>query len=94
MVKNLPASGGDAIDSGLIPCQEKERQPTPVFLPGKSHGLVGYSPRGHKELDTTEELTSNNNKTQSSEKHTTNRNWGKAFIGGCRNKAMISLAVA
>ena len=34
-------------------------QPTPVFLPGKSHGqrsLAGYSPRGHKELDTTEWL--------------------------------------
>ena len=33
--------------------------PTPVFLPGKSHGLrniVGYSPWGHKELDTTEQL--------------------------------------
>ena len=33
-------------------------QPTPVFLPGKSHGqrsLVGYSPWGHKELDTTEQ---------------------------------------
>ena len=32
---------------------------TPVFLPGKSHGrrsLEGYSPRGHKELDTTERL--------------------------------------
>ena len=31
-------------------------QPTPVFLPGKSHGqrsLVGYSPWGLKELDTT-----------------------------------------
>ena len=31
---------------------------TPVFLPGKSHGrrsLVGYSPRGRKESDTTEE---------------------------------------
>jgi len=30
-------------------------QLTPVFLPGKSHGqgsLVGYIPRGHKELDT------------------------------------------
>ena len=30
---------------------EKERQPTPVFLPGKPHGqrgLVGYSPWGHK----------------------------------------------
>ena len=35
------------------------RQPTPVFMPGKSHGprsLVGYSPWGRKELDTTERL--------------------------------------
>ena len=34
-------------------------QPTPVFLPGESHGersLVGYSPWDHKELDTTERL--------------------------------------
>ena len=34
-------------------------QPMPVFLPGKSHGwrsLVGYSPRGRKESDTTERL--------------------------------------
>ena len=34
-------------------------QPTPVLLPGKSHGqrsLVGYSPWGHKESDTTERL--------------------------------------
>ena len=31
-------------------------QPTPVLLPGKFHGrnLVGYSPWGCKELDTTE----------------------------------------
>ena len=32
-------------------------QPTPVFLPGESHGqrsLVGYSPQGHTESDTTE----------------------------------------
>ena len=31
-------------------------QPTPVFLPRESHGqrsLVGYSPWGHKESDTT-----------------------------------------
>ena len=30
--------------------------PTPVFLPGEFHGQrswVGYSPWGHKELDTT-----------------------------------------
>ena len=34
--------------------------PTPVFMPRKSHGqrsLVGYSPWGHKELDTTNRLT-------------------------------------
>ena len=34
-------------------------QPTPGFLPGKSHGqrsLVGYNPWGQKELDTTEQL--------------------------------------
>ena len=32
-------------------------QPIPVFLPGESHGqrsLAGYSPCGHKELDTSE----------------------------------------
>ena len=35
-------------------------QPTPVCLPGKSHGqrsLMGYSPWGRKELDTTEQLS-------------------------------------
>ena len=34
--------------------------PTPVFLPGKFHkqrSLAGHSPRGHKELDTTDLLT-------------------------------------
>ena len=37
----------------------RKRQPTPVFMPGKSHGprsLVGYNPWGRKELDTTERL--------------------------------------
>ena len=35
-------------------------QPTPVFLPGESHGqrsLVGYSPWGCKESGMTERLT-------------------------------------
>ena len=34
-------------------------QPMPVFLPGEFHGqrsLVGYSPQGLKESDTTEQL--------------------------------------
>ena len=39
--------------------QRKAWQPTPVFLPGESHGqrsLVGYSPQHHKELDTTKAI--------------------------------------
>ena len=43
---------------GKIPWRRKW-QPTPVFLPGESHGqrsLVGYSPRGHKESNVTERL--------------------------------------
>ena len=51
-------------DMGSIPGLERfpwrrEWQPTPVFLAGKSHGqrsLVGYSPWGRKESDTTERL--------------------------------------
>ena len=38
-------------------------QPTAVLLPGKSHrqrSLMGYSPCGHKESDTTEQLNNNN----------------------------------
>ena len=41
---------------GKVPWGRKW-QPTPAFLPGESHGqrrLLGDSPRGHKELDTTE----------------------------------------
>ena len=37
-----------------------EWQPNPVFLPGELHGqtsLAGYSPWGHKELDTTGWIT-------------------------------------
>jgi len=40
---------------GKIPWRRKWL-PTPVFLPGESHGqrnLVGYSPCGHKESDMT-----------------------------------------
>ena len=44
----------------LLPCEWRRRwHPTPVLLPGKSHGrrsLVGCSPWGHEELDKTERL--------------------------------------
>ena len=60
VVRNLPASAGDTgvqVQSwvGKI-LWRREWQPTSVFLPGKSHGkksLVGYSPGGRKESDTT-----------------------------------------
>ena len=43
VVKNLPANVGDIKDVGLIPGSgrfpwRKAGQPTPVFLPGESHG--------------------------------------------------------
>ena len=49
---------------GFDPCIRKipwrrKWQPTPVLLPGESHGgrsLVGYSPWGRKESDTTKRL--------------------------------------
>ena len=60
VVKNPPASVGDAGDVGSIPGSGSWRrkwQPAPVFLPGEPHGqrsLVCYSPWGCKELDMTE----------------------------------------
>ena len=50
--------GLGSIPVGKIPWRRKW-QSTPVLLPGKSHGqrgLVGYSPWGHKESETTERL--------------------------------------
>ena len=44
---------------GKIPWKRKW-QPTPVFLPGKSHGwrsLAGYSPWSYKESNTTNTFT-------------------------------------
>ena len=55
-----PQCGRPGFDSwvGNIPWRRKW-QPTPVFLPGESHGqrnLMGCSPRGPKELGMTERL--------------------------------------
>ena len=58
MVKRLPTMRETWVRSpGQEDPLEKEMQPTPVLLPGKSHGprsLVDYSPWGRKKLDTTE----------------------------------------
>ena len=60
----VKASACNAGDLASIPVlgrfpRRRKWQPTPVFLLGESHGwrsLVGYSPRGRKELDMTEWL--------------------------------------
>ena len=62
MVKNPTAKAGDLGDMSSIPGLGRSPggrawQPTPVFLPGESHGqrsLMAYSPWGHRESDTTE----------------------------------------
>ena len=65
VVKNPPFKAADARDMGLILVSgrfpwRRKWQPTPVFSLEKSHGqrcLVGYSPWGLKESDTTEGLS-------------------------------------
>ena len=66
MVKNPPANSEGVRDMSSIPGSGRSLEegmtptPTPVFLFGQSHGqrsLVGYSPLGRKESDTTEQLT-------------------------------------
>ena len=61
VVKNLPAT---AVDISSVPRLgrspgDRSGDPLESSCLGKSHGqrnLVGYSPRGHKESDTTEQL--------------------------------------
>ena len=61
-------------------------QPTPVFLPGESHGqrsLEGYSPWGCKESDTTEWLTHIGNTHTHTHTHThTQATFHMDFPGG------------
>ena len=53
VIKKLPANAEDMRDLSLIPGLgrspiERNGNPTPVFLPGESHGqksLAGYSPQ-------------------------------------------------
>ena len=59
-LKRLPAMRETRVQSlGREDPLRRKWQPTPVFLPGESHGqrsLVGYSPRGRKESGMTERL--------------------------------------
>ena len=65
MVNNLPANTGDARDMGSIPGSgrspgRKKWQPPPVFLAWRGPWIEepgGLQSMGHKELDTTEQLS-------------------------------------
>ena len=58
LVKGLPAVRETQVQSlGQEDALQEGMQPTPVFLPGESHGQKspeGYSPWGHKRTDQTE----------------------------------------
>ena len=59
IVKHLPTTWETQVQSLGWEDLLKKWQPTPVFLPGESHGwrsLIGYSPWGRKESDTTERV--------------------------------------
>ena len=52
--KETPANAGDVGSIPWLGRSPGRGQPTPVFLPGKSHrqrSLAGYCPWGHKESD-------------------------------------------
>ena len=84
--KEPPASAGDICGFDpwvrMIP-QRRKWKPTPVFLPRQSHGqgsLVGYSPRGRKELDMTEATWRTGQYRR--------RNWGRSgLFSQCGHKS-------
>ena len=63
MAKNLPAMQKTQ-ETGVRSLGWKDPLEEAMFLPGEPHGqrsLAGYSPRGHRESDTTEQLNNKNN---------------------------------
>ena len=74
-----PASQGTRLGFdpwvGKVPWR-RERQPTPVLLPRRSHGQrsqAGYSPWGHKESDMNERLNNKRNIIRVTETRIPNR---------------------
>ena len=67
------ASAYNAGDPGSVPGLGRSSGEGNVLLPGKSHGqrrVVGYSPWGRKESDTTERLHFTNANINQNMKHT------------------------
>ena len=83
VVKNSPASAEDT-EHGFNPWVRmvpwrREWQPSPVFLPGKSHGqrsLWGYIEWNHKEMDMTEQLSAHLFSLENGERRRNNKQYG------------------
>ena len=94
MVKNLPTMGRPGFDPwvGKIPWRRKW-QPTPVFLPGEFHGqrsMVGYSPWGHNESDTTEWLTTHTQGSQRVRHDRSDLAWHTIRHSHCGKKQVVT----
>ena len=79
VVKNPLANKRHGFDPWVGKTSWRTWQPTPVFLPGGSHGqrsLVGYRPQGRKGLDTTEA-------TQQQQQHSEMQSWTIYIILAC-----------
>ena len=86
-VKNLPVRQETQVRSvGLEDAWRREWLPTRVFLPEKFYGqksLAGYSPQGHKEWDTPEQLTHFSSNLETAEATVaSNVNPGDTWEGG------------
>ena len=93
-IKHLPSKQETWVQSpvGKIPWRRKW-QPTPVFLPGKSHGqrsLEGYSPWGPKGLDTTKHARSCTH-TQDTSPESQSPHRCSVFIFSCRRTLEVML---
>ena len=70
----------------------RQWQPTPVLLPGKSHGrrnLVGCSPWGRTESDTTEQLSSSSSQYSCLENPRDRGAWWAAVYGAAQSRTRL-----
>ena len=95
--KNPPANAEDVRDAGWIPGSGRfpwrwAWQPTPVFLPGESHGqrsLVGYGAWGRKESDTKNGVAKSRTQLKQLSKHMHSCN--RWFLLLCLSHQLVSM---
>ena len=95
-------NAGDVGDAGSNPWVGKipwrrKWPPTPIFLPGESHGqrsLVCYSPWGRKVLDTTEQLSTAQQRAYSQKsriKRETEKLRCLSFENQCQSRSLLRI---